>query len=128
MFGYATDETETLMPLTCVLAHQLNEKLAENRRNGVLPYLRPDTKTQITLEYVHDGGAVIPKRVHTIVISTQHSPDVTIEQLRKDCREKIINVRFGFFFCFKNSLHQRYLNYSVGIQVYRIISRFFSFN
>ena len=96
MFGYATDETETLMPLTCVLAHQLNEKLAENRRNGVMPYLRPDTKTQVTVEYVHDGGAVVPKRVHTIVISTQHAPEVEMEQLRKDCREKIINV---CFFC-----------------------------
>lgn len=92
MFGYASDETEELMPLTCVLAHKLNEKLAENRRNGVMPYLRPDTKTQVTVEYLNDGGACVPKRVHTIVISTQHSPDVTVEKLRKDCRELIINT------------------------------------
>lgn len=92
MFGYASDETEELMPLTCVLAHKLNEKLAENRRNGTMEYLRPDTKTQVTVEYENDNGACIPKRVHTIVISTQHSPEVPLEQLRKDCREKVVNA------------------------------------
>jgi len=96
MFGYASDETEELMPLTCVLAHKLNEKLAENRRNGVMPYLRPDTKTQVTVEYLNDNGACVPQRVHTIVISTQHSPDVTVEQIRKDCREHVIKVRLQF--------------------------------
>lgn len=94
MFGYASDETEELMPLTCVLAHKLNEKLAENRRNGTMEYLRPDTKTQVTVEYENDNGACIPKRVHTIVISTQHSPEVPLEQLRKDCREKVVNVGY----------------------------------
>jgi len=92
MFGYATDETEELMPLTSVLAHRLNEKLAECRRDGSMPYLRPDTKTQVTVEYEMDNGACVPLRVHTIVISTQHSPEVTVEQLRKECRENIINV------------------------------------
>jgi len=92
MFGYATDETEELMPLTSVLAHRLNEKLAECRRDGSMPYLRPDTKTQVTVEYEMDNGACVPLRVHTIVISTQHAPEVTVEQLRKECREKIINV------------------------------------
>ena len=92
MFGYATDETEELMPLTCVLAHKLNEKLSENRRNGVMPYLRPDSKTQVTVEYMNDNGACIPKRVHTIVVSTQHSADVTLEQIQKDVREKIVQV------------------------------------
>jgi len=92
MFGYASDETEELMPLTCVLAHKLNEKLAENRRNGTMPYLRPDTKTQVTVEYENDNGACVPLRVHTIVISTQHAPDVTQEKIRKDCRELVINA------------------------------------
>jgi len=92
MFGYATDETEELMPLTCVLAHKLNEKLAENRRNGTMGYLRPDTKTQVTVEYNTDAGACIPVRVHTVVVSTQHSPDVSLEQIKKDVREKVVNV------------------------------------
>ena len=92
MFGYATDETEELMPLTCVYAHRLNQSLAENRRNGAMPYLRPDSKTQVTIEYKMDDGACIPLRVHTIVVSTQHSEDVTQEKICKDIREKIINV------------------------------------
>lgn len=92
MFGYATDETESLMPLTCVLAHELNQKLAENRRNGSMPYLYPDTKTQVTVEYDLDGGVCIPRRVHTIVISTQTSDDVLLEDLRQDLKEKICKV------------------------------------
>jgi len=92
MFGYATDETEELMPLTCVLAHKLNEKLAENRRNGTQPYLRPDTKTQVTVEYENDDGACKPLRVHTVVISTQHSEDVTTETIRKDCLELVVKA------------------------------------
>jgi len=92
MFGYATDETEELMPLTCVLAHKLNEKLAENRRNGTQPYLRPDTKTQVTVEYENDDGACKPLRAHTVVISTQHSEDVTTEQIRKDCIELVVKA------------------------------------
>jgi len=92
MFGYATDETPECMPLTCVLAHKLNHQLAVCRRDGTLPWARPDTKTQVTIEYELKDGATIPKRVHTIVISTQHSEDVTNEQLRKDLREKVINV------------------------------------
>lgn len=92
MFGYASDETEELMPLTCVLAHKLNEKLAENRRNGTMPYLRPDTKTQVTVEYENDGGACIAKRVHTIVVSTQHAPDVMQEKIKKDVRELVVDA------------------------------------
>eukprot|EP00918_Siedleckia_nematoides_P052378 GHVU01114471.1.p1 GENE.GHVU01114471.1~~GHVU01114471.1.p1 ORF type:complete len:406 (+),score=45.75 GHVU01114471.1:110-1327(+) len=92
MFGYATDETEECMPLTVVLAHKLNAKMSELRRNGGLPWARPDTKTQVTVEYRLQKGACIPVRVHTIVISTQHSEDVTTEQLRKDLREKVVNV------------------------------------
>ncbi|CAF1060835.1 unnamed protein product [Adineta ricciae] len=90
MFGYATDETEECMPLTVELSHRLNAKMAELRRNGQMDYLRPDSKTQVTIEYKFDHGACIPLRVHTIVISTQHSPQVTQEQLRDDLRKKII--------------------------------------
>eukprot|EP00045_Choanoeca_perplexa_P005981 m.50156 g.50156 ORF g.50156 m.50156 type:complete len:386 (-) comp13397_c0_seq1:807-1964(-) len=92
MFGYATDETPECMPLTCVLAHKLNAQLAKCRRDGTIPWARPDTKTQVTIEYELKDGATIPKHVHTIVISTQHSEDVTNEQLRKDLREKVIDV------------------------------------
>lgn len=90
MFGYATDETPELLPLTVLLAHKLNKAMTDARKDGSLPWLRPDTKTQVTVEYEHDGGAVIPKRVDTIVVSAQHSPDITTEQLRKEIKEKII--------------------------------------
>ncbi|KAJ7582976.1 S-adenosylmethionine synthetase [Mycena floridula] len=90
MFGYATDETEELMPLTIMLAHKLNQAMAMARRNGVLPWLRPDTKTQVTIEYKKDGGATIPLRVDTIVISAQHSEDISLADLQKDIMEKII--------------------------------------
>lgn len=90
MFGYATDETDECMPLTAVLSHHLNAKMAELRRNGQMGYLRPDSKTQVTVEYQFDGGACVPKRVHTIVISTQHSPDVTQDKLKEDLLEKVI--------------------------------------
>jgi len=71
MFGYATDETETLMPLTHNLATSLGAKLTEVRKNGVCPWVRPDGKTQVTCEYKVVDGRPIPKRVHTVVISTQ---------------------------------------------------------
>ena len=90
MFGYATSETPELMPLTVVLAHKLNKALAVARRTGTLPWLRPDTKTQVTVEYKRDGGAVIPLRVDTVVISAQHSDDVTTEELRSEILEKIV--------------------------------------
>ena len=90
MFGYATSETPELMPLTIVLAHQLNKALAVARRSGALPWLRPDTKTQVTIEYKRDGGAVIPLRVETVVVSTQHSDDITTEKLRTEILEKIV--------------------------------------
>lgn len=92
MFGYATDETEEYMPLTVVLAHKLNAKLSELRRDGTLGWLRPDTKTQVTVEYKDDNGACLPLRVHTIVISTQHDDNITQEQLRKELQEKVINA------------------------------------
>lgn len=90
MFGYATDETEECMPLTVVLAHKLNAKIAELRRNGGLPWARPDSKTQVTCEYRMQKGVCIPQRVHTVVISIQHSDDVTLEKLRKDLMDKVV--------------------------------------
>lgn len=86
MFGYASDETECLMPMAIVLAHALTARLAEVRKQKILPYLRPDGKAQVTVEY--DGNAV--KRVEAIVVSTQHAPDVDIETLRADIRREVI--------------------------------------
>ncbi|KAH8726509.1 S-adenosylmethionine synthetase-like protein [Phaeosphaeriaceae sp. PMI808] len=90
MFGYATDETPELLPLTLLLSHKLNKAMKDARNDGSLPWLRPDTKTQVTVEYEHDGGAVVPKRVDTVVVSAQHSEAITTEQLRKEIKEKII--------------------------------------
>ena len=90
MFGYATDETPELLPLTLLFAHQLNSAMKEARNNGTLPWLRPDTKTQVTIEYAHDGGAVVPLRVDTVVVSAQHSEAITTEQLRKEILNKIV--------------------------------------
>lgn len=90
MFGYATDETEECMPLTVVLAHKLNAKIAELRRSGVLAWARPDSKTQVTCEYRMHKGACIPIRVHTVVISIQHCEDITLDDLRKDLMEKVV--------------------------------------
>ena len=90
MFGYATDETEELMPLTIMLAHKLNAAMAVARRSGALPWLRPDSKTQVTIEYKKDGGATIPLRVDTIVISTQHADTISTEDLRRELLEKIV--------------------------------------
>jgi S-adenosylmethionine synthetase len=92
MFGYATDETEECMPLTVVLAHNLNKKLSDLRRDGTLWWARPDTKTQVTCEYRFDNGACVPTRVHTIVVSTQHSEKVTLPALREDIMEKVIKA------------------------------------
>lgn len=90
MFGYASDETEEAMPLTLVLAHRLNEHLHKLRRNGTLGWVRPDSKSQVTIEYSFDGGACVPRRVHTIVISTQHAPEITMDELRTALKEKVI--------------------------------------
>ncbi|XP_017288614.1 S-adenosylmethionine synthase [Kryptolebias marmoratus] len=92
MFGYATDETEECMPLTIVLAHKLNSKMAELRRNGTVTWLRPDSKTQVTVHYEQKDGAVIPKRVHTIVISVQHDDGVTLEEQQRVLKEKVIKA------------------------------------
>ncbi|KAH3759797.1 S-adenosylmethionine synthetase [Pelomyxa schiedti] len=92
MFGYATDETPELMPLTHILAQQLITRLTVARKTNIVGWLRPDAKTQVTCEYVKDPTTkiLIPRRVHTVVISTQHNPEVTNEQIRHDLMEYII--------------------------------------
>lgn len=90
MFGYATDETPELLPLTLTLSHKLNKAMTDARKDGSLPWLRPDTKTQVTVEYKHDNGAVIPVRVDTVVVSAQHSEDISVDKLRSEIKEKII--------------------------------------
>ncbi|MFB7716446.1 methionine adenosyltransferase [Nocardia sp. NPDC056100] len=88
MFGYATIETPELMPLPISLAHKLSRRLTEVRKSGVLPYLRPDGKTQVTIEYEGD----IPKRLDTVVISTQHAADIDLDNLlTPDIREKVVD-------------------------------------
>lgn len=92
MFGYASDETPELMPLTIVLAHKLNAKMSELRRNGVLGWLRPDSKSQVTVEYENQNGILNALRVDTVVISTQHSAEVDNETIRKELKEKVIDA------------------------------------
>eukprot|EP01111_Echinosteliopsis_oligospora_P000837 TRINITY_DN10_c0_g1_i1.p1 TRINITY_DN10_c0_g1~~TRINITY_DN10_c0_g1_i1.p1 ORF type:complete len:387 (-),score=102.30 TRINITY_DN10_c0_g1_i1:36-1196(-) len=92
MFGYATNETPELMPLTHFLACQLVLKLQELRHNNTLSWLRPDAKTQVSIEYEKKGGFLTPKRVHTIVISTQHDEVVTNEVIRSELKEKVIKA------------------------------------
>jgi len=91
MFGYATDETPEYMPLTVTLAHKLNRKMADLRRDGTLGWLRPDSKTQVTIEYKNEHGAFIPLRVDTVVVSVQHSDEIETEDLRKAIKEYVID-------------------------------------
>ena len=87
MFGYASDETKELMPMPIQLAHQVARRLAEVRRARTLPFLRPDGKSQVTVEYDADGR---PRRVHTVLVSTQHDPDVSRDDLEEGVREVVI--------------------------------------
>ena len=88
MFGYACDETTELMPTPIVLSHQLVEKLAELRKNKTLPYVRPDSKSQVTVEYANGK----PSRIDAVVISTQHQESASLAQIEKDMREKVIEA------------------------------------
>ncbi len=88
MFGYACDETPELMPLPIMMAHKLCRRLSDARREGLLNFLRPDGKSQVSVEYVDNQ----PKRIETVVISTQHSPDISIEDLRAEVQKHIIDA------------------------------------
>lgn len=90
MFGYATDETASLMPLTHSLATQIGLRLTEVRNKGILKWVRPDGKTQVTVEYKRVNGAMIPQRVHTVVISTQHDETVTQAKIIEDLTKEVI--------------------------------------
>ena len=88
MFGYASDETDEYMPYPIAMAHKLARQLAKVRKDGTLPYLRPDGKTQVTVEYNEDGT---PKRLEAVVLSTQHDPDVSQEQIHEDIKKYVFD-------------------------------------
>ncbi|MEM3422211.1 MAG: methionine adenosyltransferase [Candidatus Bilamarchaeaceae archaeon] len=101
MFGYANKETKELMPMPIMLAHKMAKKLAEVRKDGTLPYLRPDGKTQVTLEYRDH----VPARVHTVVIAAQHDENVSLDKIRKDILETVIKPVCGDLFDSKTIVH-----------------------
>jgi len=90
MFGYATDETEEMMPLSHVLATKLGKRLTDVRKKGIVKWVRPDGKTQVTVVYKNDKGAMVPQRVHTVLISSQHEDGVSNEQIARDLLEHVI--------------------------------------
>jgi len=103
MFGYASNETDVLMPLSHDLATKLGKRLTEVRKENICPWVRPDGKTQVTVEYTKDSnlnGKIVPKRVHTVLISTQHNPDVSNEKIRADLMEYVV----------KNVIPEKYLD------------------
>ena len=104
MVGFACDETPELMPLPISLAHKLCQRLAYVRREGILPYLRPDGKAQVTVEYEYG----IPKRIHTIILSTQHDPQVSLDVIQRDMREFVIDE------VIPHNLHDRRTRYLVN--------------
>ena len=89
MFGYASDESDEMMPMPIMLAHRVARRLAEVRKDGTLPFLRPDGKSQVTVEYGADGR---PRRVHTVLVSTQHDPDVDLTDLAAAVREHVVEA------------------------------------
>ena len=89
MFGYASDESDELMPMPILLAHRVARRLAQVRKEGTLPFLRPDGKSQITVEYDADGR---PRRVHTVLVSTQHDPEVDLADLTSAVRERVVEA------------------------------------
>jgi S-adenosylmethionine synthetase len=101
MFGYATNETEEMMPMPIMLAHKLTKRLSEVRKSKLLPWVRPDGKSQVTVEY-EDGK---PKRVEAIVIATQHSPEVNNEQIKKEIIEKVVKPVCGKYWNDKIKVH-----------------------
>jgi S-adenosylmethionine synthetase len=92
MFGYATNETKELFPYSHLLALRLSEKLTEVRKNKTLPWLRPDGKTQVTVEYIKENNMIRPIRIQNILISTQHDPDVTLEEIKKQVMEHVVKT------------------------------------
>jgi S-adenosylmethionine synthetase len=101
MFGYATNETEEMMPMPIMLAHKLTKRLSEVRKSKLLPWVRPDGKSQVTVEY-EDGK---PKKLETIVISTQHSPEINNEQIKKEIIEKVVKPVCGKYWNDKIKVH-----------------------
>ena len=101
MFGYATNETEEMMPMPIMLAHKLTKQLAEVRKSKLLPWVRPDGKSQVTVEY-EDGK---PKRLEAIVIATQHSPEVNNDQIKKEIIEKVVKPVCGKYWNDKIKIH-----------------------
>ncbi|CDW57527.1 protein sams a [Trichuris trichiura] len=90
MFGYATDETPECMPLTLLLAHRLTARYQMLRESSSIPWARPDAKSQVTVAYKFENGACVPLRLHSIVMSVQHSPDISLEKLRKQLLEEVV--------------------------------------
>uniref|UniRef100_A0A0A9XWK2 S-adenosylmethionine synthase n=2 Tax=Lygus hesperus TaxID=30085 RepID=A0A0A9XWK2_LYGHE len=90
MFGYASDESEELMPVSHLWATQLGLRLTQARKEGILPWLRPDGKTQVTVMYKFIDGVPVPQHLHTVVISTQHEEDITLDEIREKLLEEIV--------------------------------------